>query len=77
MNMYEPVPPRPVPVLTLNSQKIDAFEHLFLEAQRLGPDAFVDYNITYPEHEFLRYLVARKQILLHGSSRKRIRVLTH
>src|SRR5215213_3017127 len=73
--MYEPVPPRPAPVLTLNSQKIEAFEHLFLEAQRLGPAAFVDYNITYPKHEFLRYLVVRKQILLHGSNYPNLKVL--
>ena len=73
--MYEPVPPRPAPVLTLNSQKVEAFEHLFLEAQRLGPDVFVDYNITYPKHEFLRYLVDRKQILLHGSNYPNLKVL--
>lgn len=73
--MYEAIPPRPAPVLTLNSQKIEAFEYLFLKAQRLGPAAFIDYNLTYPKHEFLRYLVARKQILLHGSNYPNLKVL--
>jgi len=73
--MYGPVPPRPAPVLTLDTQKIEAFEHLFSEAQRVGPSAFVDYNIPYPKHEFLRYLVDRKQILLHGSNYPDLKVL--
>jgi hypothetical protein len=75
MNIYEPIPPRLAPVLTLNSQKIEAFENLFGEAQRLGPAAFVDYRITFPKHEFLRYLVDRKQILLHGSNYPDLKVL--
>jgi hypothetical protein len=73
--MYEPIPPCPAPVLTLDRQKTDAFEALFLEAQRLGPAAFIDYNIAYPKHEFLRYLVERKQILLHGSNYPDLKVL--
>ena len=73
--MYEPIPPRPAPDLTLNSQKIEAFENLFLEARRLGPNAFIDYNITYPKHEFLRYLVDRKKILLHGSNKPDLKIL--
>jgi hypothetical protein len=73
--MYDPTPPSPAPVLTLNNEKIEAFEYLFLEAQRLGPAAFIDYNIPYPKHEFLRYLVDRKQILLHGSAYPDLKVL--
>ena len=73
--MYEPIPPRPAPVLTLDSQKIEAFESLFVQIQRLGPAAVIDYNIPYPKHEFLRYLVERKQILLHGSNNSDLKVL--
>jgi len=73
--MYEPIPPRPAPALTLDSQKIEAFESLFLQTRRLGPGAVIDYNITYPKHEFLRYLVDRKQILLHGSNYSDLKVL--
>lgn len=70
-----PIAPRPAPVLSLDSQKIEAFEGLFLEARRLGPAAFIDYNIPYPKHEFLRYLVEQKQILLHGSNYPDVKVL--
>lgn len=73
--MYEPVPPCPAPVLTLDSQKIEAFENLYREARRLGPAAFIDYNIPYPKHEFLRYLVDQKQVLLHGSNFPDLKVL--
>lgn len=73
--MSEPVPPCPAPVLTLDSKKIEAFEKLLLEARRLGPAAFIDYNIPYPKHEFLRYLVDRKQILLHGTTYPDLKVL--
>lgn len=73
--MYKPIPPRPAPVLTLNSQKIETFENLFLHTLQLGPAAFIDYNISYPKHEFLRYLVDQKQILLHGSNSPDLKVL--
>ncbi len=72
---YAPIPPCPAPALTLDSEKIEAFEGLFLEARRLGPAAFIDYNIPYPKHEFLRYLVERKQILLHGSNYPNVKIL--
>jgi hypothetical protein len=75
MAMYEPVPPCPAPLLTLDSQKVGAFDYLFEEALRLGPAAFIDYNIPYPKHEFLRYLVDQKQILLHGSNQPDVKVL--
>jgi hypothetical protein len=73
--MREPIPPRPAPILTLNNQKIEAFESVFLQTRRLGPGAVIDYNLTYPKHEFLRYLVDRKQILLHGSNHSDLKVL--
>jgi len=73
--MYEAVPPCPAPVVTLDSQKVEAFENLFLKARRLGPAMFIDYDITYPKHEFLRYLVDRKQILLHGSPYPHLKIL--
>lgn len=73
--MYDPTPPCPAPVLTLTSQKIEAFEYLFWEAQQLGPAEFIDYNIAYPKHEFLRYLVDRKRVLLHGSNYPDLKVL--
>ena len=75
IHKYGPIPPRPAPTLTLDSQKIEAFESLFLQTQRLGPGAVIDYNITYPKHEFLRYLVDRKQIFLHGSNYSDLKVL--
>lgn len=73
--MSVPIPPRPAPALTLDSQKIEAFESVFGQTQRLGPAGVIDYHITYPKHEFLRYLVERKQILLHGSNYSDLKVL--
>lgn len=73
--MYDPLPPTPAPVLTLDSRKIEAFEHLFSEVQRLGSAAFIDYNIPYPKHEFLRYVADRKPILLHGSNSPDLKLL--
>lgn len=72
---HAPIPPCPAPSLKLDSQKIEAFECLFSEARRLGPAAFIDYNIPYPKHEFLRYLVDQKQILLHGSNQPNVKIL--
>lgn len=73
--MYEPIPPRPAPVLTLDTQKIQAFEELCLKARQSGPAEFIDYNLSYPKHEFLRYLTDRKQILLHGSNDPDLKLL--
>jgi hypothetical protein len=72
---YAPIPPRPAPVLALDSQKIESFEFLLLEARRLGPAAFIDYTVPYPKHEFLRYIVEQKQILLHGSNYPNVKIL--
>ena len=72
---YAPIPPRPAPTLALDSQKIESFEFLLLEARRLGPAAFIDYTVPYPKHEFLRYIVEQKQILLHGSNYPNVKIL--
>ena len=73
--MSESIPVRPAPALTLTGQKIEAFESLLAQTGPAGPAAAIDYNIAYPKHEFLRYLVERKQILLHGSNHSDLKVL--
>lgn len=59
----------PAPELTLTDAKIQAFDRLFQSALDVGPGSLIDYQIEFPKHEFLRYLVTRRGVLLHGSNR--------
>jgi hypothetical protein len=63
-----------VPV-TLEDAKVAAFEALYQETLTRGMSNEVDYTLPYPRHEFLRYLIERRGLLLHGSGRMDLDVL--
>ena len=48
-----------------------AFENAFASAVAHG---WVAYQLPYPKHEFLRYLVAKRDVVLHGSGNGAIEV---
>ena len=64
----------PQPELNLNDEKVCAFENLFQSALDRGMGGVIDYNLVYPKHEFLAYLIANKNVVLHGSSQADIEV---
>ena len=53
------------PQLDLEVDKVTAFEKAFASATR-GRGG-IEYQLPYPKHDFLRYLVAKRDIVLHGS----------
>src|SRR5689334_8395179 len=57
------------PPLRLDARKVLAFEELYQTMLDSAPGHVLDYDLPYPRHEFLRYLVARKHVLLHGSNK--------
>lgn len=64
-----------VPGLEFGDQKRQAFDRLFEAALRSGKDSTVEVDTDHPKHEFLRYLVEQREVLLHGSNRADIEVL--
>lgn len=52
------------PELNLEPNKVTAFDSALASA---GAQHSIDYQLPYPKHEFLRYLVARHDVVLHGS----------
>src|SRR5215216_4431622 len=60
------------PPLRLDTQKVWAFEELYQMMVDSEPGHVLDYRLPYPKHEFLRYLVARKPVLIHGSNQRDI-----
>jgi hypothetical protein len=56
------------PPLRLDAQKLQAFEERYQTLLAGAPGSVLDYRLPYPKHEFLRYLVARKHVLIHGSN---------
>src|SRR4051794_28104305 len=56
------------PPLRLDAGKVRAFEELYQTMMDSAPGEILDYRLPYPKHEFLRYLVARKHLLIHGSN---------
>jgi HEAT repeat protein len=64
----------PVPV-QLDADKCAAFETLYQATLAQDAGQTVQYTLPYPKHEFLRYLVAYKGLLIHGSGKTDIDVL--
>jgi hypothetical protein len=52
------------PQLDLEATKVTAFDDAFASASTRGR---IEYQLPYPKQEFLRYLVAKRDVVLHGS----------
>jgi len=52
------------PALDLEPNKVAAFDNAFASAGAQHP---IEYQLPYPKQEFLRYLVAKRDVVLHGS----------
>lgn len=63
-----------VPV-QVDAVKNAAFEALYQATVAQGRGSAADYTLPYPKHEFLRYLVETKGLLIHGSGKTDIEVL--
>ena len=63
------------PVVEMDGNKERVFEEMFASALRREPGSVIDYWCRYPKHEFLSYLVERKDVLLHGSNESNIKFL--
>jgi hypothetical protein len=55
-----------LPDLEVTEAKRAEFEELVARIRRVG--GTVDYDLRWPKHEFLRYLTAHHEVLLHGSN---------
>jgi hypothetical protein len=52
------------PRLDLEADKVTAFDIAFASA---SAQSRIEYQLPYPKQEFLRYLVEKRDVLLHGS----------
>ncbi len=57
-----------IPDLKLDNAKAQAFESLFRKDREGREGCLIEYDCAYPKSEFLRYIVAHKNVLLHGSN---------
>jgi hypothetical protein len=55
----------------LKAEKQAAFDFTYQQALA-HPGSFIEYTLPYPKHEFLDFLVATKDVVLHGSSHSNI-----
>lgn len=62
------------PDIVYDHAKLSSFDALIERATARGPEAVLDYNVSYPKHEFLCYLADRRGLLLHGSNNPRIKI---
>jgi len=65
------------PVSQLNAHRQQAFDHLLASAvahSSIGVRC-IDYECSYPKHEFLKYLIGHYHVLLHGSNDTSIEIL--
>ncbi len=54
------------PPVVLDGAKVEAFQTLLSAAG----DGVVEYDLPWPKHELLQYLVTCRELLLHGSNRR-------
>ena len=55
--------------------KLQAFEGLYERTIASGQGSEIEYDLSYPKHEFLRFLVEFKGLLMHGSNNADIDVM--
>ena len=63
-----------VPV-TFHDAKLTAFESLYERTTSTGRRGEITYDLPYPKHEFLRFLVEVKGLLMHGSNNPDVDVM--
>lgn len=62
----------PGPTLTLTPEKQTAFQQL-LDALLANPNGdWIPYNLPYPKHEFIQFLMERDLFIFHGSNKQDI-----
>ena len=63
------------PEMEITEEKRQSFESL-IHPFLIDPNGEeINYQVSYPKQEFLRYLVSEKQVLLHGSNHSEIEEL--
>lgn len=60
--------------LYLDDEKVKAFDDMYQSTLDRGIGSAINYNLVYPKHEFLTYLIEHKNVVLHGSSQADIEV---
>ena len=55
--------------------KLLAFEGLYERTIASGQGSEIEYDLSYPKHEFMRFLVEFKGLLMHGSNSADIKVM--
>ena len=55
--------------------KLQAFEGLYERTIASGQGSEIQYDLSYPKHEYLRFLVEFKGLLMHGSNNADIEVM--
>ncbi|MAG34812.1 MAG: hypothetical protein CL878_00960 [Dehalococcoidia bacterium] len=65
----------PAPDVEVDDRKTAAFAALFQSAVAGRAGDAIEYDLPYPKHEFLDYLIEKKDLVLHGSSRADMGVL--
>jgi hypothetical protein len=63
------------PDAVLDDRKIQAFNSMIISAIDCRPAPMIEYTCEFPKHEFLNYLVERRNLLLHGSNARNIELL--
>ena len=61
----------------LEAKKKEEFEHLYNEVLNSSEEGVINiqYNLTYPKEDLLKFLVENKNTLFHGSPNQNIEIL--
>ena len=64
----------PAPEVNMTPEKESAFATLLETIIKNGDGRWIEYDLPYPKHEFIQYVIARDIIIFHGSNYDNIEI---
>jgi len=58
----------PAPEFVISPEKEAAFDALLQDILEKADGAWISYDLPYPKHEFVQYVISRDMIIFHGSN---------
>ncbi len=64
------------PEIEMTPEKETAFSALLEDILKKADGGWINYNLPYPKHEFIHYVIARDSVIFHGSNHDDIETFT-
>lgn len=62
----------PAPEINITPEKESAFATLLEDILKKADGGWIEYDLPYPKHEFIQYVIVRDSVIFHGSNHDNI-----